>query len=138
VTPQISDNDEVVLHVHPAISEVLEQERSFDVADQNFTLPLARSTIRESDSIIFAKSEQVVVIGGLIQSVMRDDNSATPWVSKVPVLGNAFKQRGQVSKKQELVILLKPRIVNAQSTADSINDSLTRIRDAHSKYDLGN
>jgi MSHA biogenesis protein MshL len=138
VTPQISDNDEVILHVHPAISEVLEQVRSFDVADQNFTLPLASSTIRESDSIIFAKSEQVVVIGGLIQSITRDDNSATPWASKIPILGNAFKQRAQASKKQELVILIKPRVVNSKTMVDSISGSLTRIRKSHAQFELDN
>lgn len=134
VTPQISDNNDVILHVHPTISEVSEQNRSFSVASQNFTLPLAQSSIRESDSIIFAKSDQVVVIGGLIQSTSRDNDAATPWVSKIPVLGNFFKQRAQTGTKRELVILLRPKVMSQQAVDDAVAGSLSRFQKLHSKF----
>lgn len=132
VTPQIGDDDAIVLHVHPTVSEVVEQQRSFTVGDQPFELPLAQSSIRESDSIIYAKSDQVVVIGGLIQNVSKDTNGATPWASKVPILGNAFKQKDQQSTKRELVILLRPRVFSDRVNAELINDSLERFSTLHS------
>lgn len=127
VTPQIGEDDAIVLHVHPTVSEVVEQQRSFTVGDQPFELPLAQSSIRESDSIIYAKSDQVVVIGGLIQNVTKDTNAATPWASKIPVLGNAFKQKDQRSTKRELVILLRPRVYTESVNADAISESLERF-----------
>jgi len=127
VTPQIGEDDSIVLHVHPTVSEVVEQQRSFTVGDQPFQLPLAQSSIRESDSIIYAQSDQVVVIGGLIQNVSKASNAATPWASKIPLLGNAFKQKDQRSTKRELVILLRPRVFSDKVNAEVINDSLERF-----------
>lgn len=138
VTPQIGEDDAIVLHVHPTVSEVVEQQRSFTVGDQPFELPLAQSSIRESDSIIYAKSDQVVVIGGLIQNVSKDSNAATPWVSKIPLLGNAFKQKDQQSTKRELVILLRPRVFSDRVNAEMINNSLKRFSTFHSTISPGN
>jgi len=127
VTPQIGEDDSIVLHVHPTVSEVIEQQRSFTVGDQPFQLPLAQSSIRESDSIIYAQSDQVVVIGGLIQNVSKVSNAATPWASKIPIIGNAFKQKDQQSTKRELVILLRPRVFSDRVNAEEINGSLERF-----------
>jgi len=127
VTPQIGEDNSIVLHVHPTVSEVVEQQRSFTVGDQPFQLPLAQSSIRESDSIIYAQSDQVVVIGGLIQNVSKASNAATPWASKIPIIGNAFKQKDQRSTKRELVILLRPRVFSDSVNAEVINDSLERF-----------
>ena len=127
VTPQIGVDDSIVLHVHPTVSEVVEQQRSFTVGDQPFELPLAQSSIRESDSIIYAQSDQVVVIGGLIQNVSKASNAATPWASKIPIIGNAFKQKDQRSTKRELVILLRPRVFSDSVNAEVIKNSLERF-----------
>ncbi|HEY3487990.1 MAG TPA: secretin N-terminal domain-containing protein, partial [Gammaproteobacteria bacterium] len=68
VTPQINDKQEVILHIHPAISEVVDQVKDITVAGQDQSLPLAFSTVRESDSIVRALNGQVIVIGGLMQN----------------------------------------------------------------------
>src|SRR5690606_27423394 len=68
VTPQISEDGAITLHVHPSVSEVSDQEKVITVGERDVTLPLARSTVRETDSIIRAESGQIVVIGGLIQN----------------------------------------------------------------------
>ncbi|NND39974.1 MAG: pilus (MSHA type) biogenesis protein MshL [Pseudomonadales bacterium] len=131
VTPQIGGDGSIVLHVHPAVSEVVEQQRSFTVGSDTFNLPLAQSSIRESDSIIYAEDNQVVVIGGLIQNVTEDSNAATPWISKVPLLGAAFKQKDQKSLKRELVILLRPRVSSDEATRSSLAGSMDRIKRMH-------
>ena len=138
VTPQISEDNNIVLHVHPTVSEVVEQQRVFTVGSEDFELPLAQSSIRESDSIIYAKSDQVVVIGGLIQNVSADSNAATPWVSKVPLLGNAFKQKDQRSTKRELVILLRPRVFTDEVNTETISESLDRFSNMHSEINYSN
>ena len=113
VTPQISDADEVILHVHPAITEVTDQTKSFTVADETLELPLALSSIRESDSIVRAKSGQIVVIGGLIQNDTRDETAGIPWVSRIPWLGRLFEYSRLASRQTELVILLRPMVVSS-------------------------
>ena len=52
VTPQISGKGEVILHIHPSISEVTDQTKTITLGDDELQLPLAFSTVRESDSIV--------------------------------------------------------------------------------------
>ncbi|PVY70311.1 MSHA biogenesis protein MshL [Tamilnaduibacter salinus] len=108
VTPQISENGTITLHVHPSVSEVSDQEKVITVGDRDVTLPLALSTVRETDSVIKAQSGQIVVIGGLIQNKSEDNNAAVPFFSEIPWIGELFKQRRFESRKSELVILLRP------------------------------
>ncbi len=129
VTPQISDNDVVTLHVHPSVSEVEDQEKLITIGDEDVTLPLALSTVRETDSVVRARSGQIVVIGGLIQDRTEETVSAVPFFSEIPVIGELFKQRDYESRKSELVILLKPMIANADRYRQDVEDSRQRIRD---------
>jgi MSHA biogenesis protein MshL len=116
VTPQISESGEVTLHVHPSISEVVDQQKSVVIGNIQQQLPLAHSTVRETDSIVRARSGQVVVIGGLMQDIIDDKDAKTPLVGDIPLVGNLFKHKKHNSVKSELVILLRPIVVedNAQ------------------------
>ncbi len=108
VTPQISESGSITLHVHPSVSEVNDQNKVITIGERDVTLPLAISTVRETDSVIRAESGQIVVIGGLIQNTSEDNNAAVPFFSDIPVVGELFKQRRFQSRKSELVILLRP------------------------------
>ena len=119
VTPQISESGSITLHVHPSVSEVDDQNKVITIGERDVTLPLAISTVRETDSVIRAESGQIVVIGGLIQNSSEDTNSAVPFFSDIPVVGELFKQRRFKSRKSELVILLRPVVSEpARVTAD--------------------
>ncbi len=111
VTPQIGDNNEVILHVHPSVTEVVERNKVIEVGDSTFDLPLAYSSIREADSIIRARSGQVVVIGGLLQNKKTKNDASVPWLSRIPVLGYLFRQSRRSIVKSELIILLQPKII---------------------------
>ncbi len=128
VTPQISPDDEVILHIHPSVSEVNDQTKNITLGGQTQQLPLALSTVRESDSVVKARSGQVVVIGGLMQNRTDNDDGGVPVLSKVPLLGNLFKQKRKQNIRSELVILLKPIVVNSNKTWTSyIKESQQRI-----------
>lgn len=128
VTPQISQDNEVILHIHPSVSEVNDQTKSITIAGQIQQLPLALSTVRESDSVVKARSGQVVVIGGLMQNKTANDDASVPGVGDVPFLGNLFGQKKKVNTRSELVILLKPIVVSSSKTWSSyIQQSQQRI-----------
>lgn len=127
VTPQIAEDGAITLHVHPSVSEVNDQEKVITVGDRDVTLPLARSTVRETDSVIRAESGQIVVIGGLIQNSSEDNNSAVPFFSEIPLIGELFKQRRFQSRKSELVILLRPVVVGAEQMNADIAASRERM-----------
>lgn len=126
VTPQIAEDGAITLHVHPSVSEVNDQEKVITVGDRDVTLPLARSTVRETDSVIRAESGQIVVIGGLIQTNSEDNNSAVPFFSDIPLVGELFKQRRFQSRKSELVILLRPVVVGG---AETMNQDIAGSRE---------
>lgn len=128
VTPQISQDGEVILHIHPSVSEVKDQTKNITLAGQTQQLPLALSTVRESDSVVKARSGQIIVIGGLMQNRTANDDGGVPVLSKVPILGNLFKQTSKQNTRSELVILLKPIVVNSERTwTNYIKQSQSRI-----------
>lgn len=127
VTPQISANDEIILHVHPSISEVSDQVKIITLGDSQVELPLALSTIRETDSIVFARSGEVIVLGGLMQDVSRADNSGMPGLADIPLLGHLFSQESNSTVKSELVILLKPMIMGPEGLPETIKESSRRF-----------
>lgn len=124
VTPQISEQGNIVLHIHPTVSEVDDQQKQVNVGNDTYTLPLALSSIRESDSIVRAESGQVIVIGGLMKSQNADRHEDTPLLSEIPGLGNLFKQRRSSGEKTELVILLRPVLADSESWKNELERSL--------------
>lgn len=128
VTPQIDPDGNIVLHIHPSISEVEDQEKLLTLGDEQVTLPLARSTIRESDSIIRAQSGQVVVIGGLMQTQTSDTDSGLPFLKDVEGLGHLFKQKNMRNRKTELVILIRPILVEDDTWNTYLKGARDRMR----------
>jgi MSHA biogenesis protein MshL len=113
VTPQIDDNGFVILHVHPSVSDVAEKSKVVNLGSLGtFTLPLASSNINESDTIVRLLDGDIVAIGGLMSSTVNKDGSKVPLVGDVPGVGNLFKQHADSSQKTELVILIKPTVIN--------------------------
>jgi len=115
VTPQIDKSGSVILHVHPSVTETAEQTKVIQVGDQQIQLPLAQSNIRESDTVIRARDGEIVVIGGLMETVTNEKESKTPLLGDIPVLGNMFKNIAKTQTKRELVILLRPSVVQPDS-----------------------
>jgi len=129
VTPQISADGEVTLHIHPTVSEVTDQQKVLTVSGETDTLPLAFSEIRESDSIVKARSGQIIVIGGLMRNSTTDENFGVPGLSKIPGIGRLFRSKRSVERKTELVILLKPIVIDSDDTWTKMaGDSLERIK----------
>ena len=128
VTPQIDANDNVVLHIHPSVSEVTQRTKTLRIADRNYELPLALSSIQESDNIVRAASGQIIIIGGLMKEGASDDNASVPLLGDIPVLGNLFKHKRITRIKKELVILLKPTVVETgRGWSDMVGESQGRI-----------
>lgn len=111
VTPQISDSGEVILHIHPTVSQVTSNIQVLTVSGATDSLPLALSQVRESDSIVKAKSGQLIVIGGLMQTTRTSEEYAIPGLGALPVVGNLFKSQQKTDIHSELVILLRPIVI---------------------------
>jgi len=111
VTPQISDAGDIILHIHPVISEVRDQSKELIIGNSTFSFPLALREVRESDSVVRAKSGQLVVLGGLIQEAKRERQSDRSPFSELLPLNFFFRNQSVTSSRTELVILMKPKIL---------------------------
>jgi MSHA biogenesis protein MshL len=129
VTPQIDDQGNVLLHVHPAVIEVEQQTKKILYRSEEIELPLARSSIRESDSVIRAKDGDVVVIGGLMKSNTVDQVSKVPFLGDVPALGHLFRNTTKLTQKTELVILLKPTVVGVNTWQKELERSRSLLQE---------
>ncbi|MDR3477045.1 MAG: pilus (MSHA type) biogenesis protein MshL [Gammaproteobacteria bacterium] len=143
VTPQIGKNGNIILHIHPSVSQVREQQKNITLGSSGtstpntLSLPLALSTIRESDNIVRAKSGQVVVIGGLMQNATAENTAGTPGLSRIPFIGAFFRRTSQVASKSELVILLRPVIVDNHTWTESLERADQNIQDVRRGFHIG-
>ena len=111
VTPQIDEDGNIILHVHPAISTVTEKEKVINLGDLGtFVLPLASSNINETDSIVRVQNGSIVAIGGLMRHEKNTGTAQLPGASGF--FANVLGQRSAGTSKRELVILIKPTVIN--------------------------
>jgi MSHA biogenesis protein MshL len=131
ITPQISANGEITLHVHPIITAVEEQTKS--IGGQ--VVPLARTTTREIDSVIKADNGRIVVLGGLAFERNVNQTAGIPGVSRIPLVGDALEQRQTQTVKSEFIILLKPIIANKEGDSRVLRESNERFREINRAID---
>jgi MSHA biogenesis protein MshL len=110
-TASIINDREVILHIHPTITRVTEEEKTLTLNQQRTVLPLALIQSREADTIVKANSGDIIVIGGLMQnSVEMDRSNFNTKNSFLNKLLKAFGNKQDYNLKSELVILLRPVI----------------------------
>jgi general secretion pathway protein D len=117
VLPQVSDSDSVVLNLRPTI-----RRRVRDVNDPNPALqirniksPIPEFETREFESILNVPSGQIAVLGGLIQDSSETTEHTVPGLREIPGIGLLFENRGDLNRKTELVIFLRPTIIRDAS-----------------------
>ena len=118
VTPQIDKDNNIILHMHPTISQVTTVNKQVNLGTTSGTinLPLASSNVSETDSIVRTKDGRVIAIGGLMTESSVSSKSKVPGLGDIKGIGNAFRQKGSAVSKTELVILLKSTVVQGQDT----------------------
>jgi MSHA biogenesis protein MshL len=136
VTPQISDDGTVLMHIHPTVSEVSDQTKRISFGGTSNDLPLAVSQIRESDSVVRAHSSQVIVIGGLMREIRQRNDYKTPFLGDVPGVGHLFKSKRDLSTTVELVLLLRPVVVDDNNMDAMVIESTERAAALSKKGDV--
>ncbi|WP_323915426.1 pilus (MSHA type) biogenesis protein MshL [Aeromonas veronii] len=124
VTPQIDEEGKVLLHIHPSVIDTEEQTKTIKVTDSDtLVLPLAKSSIRESDTVVQANNGDIIVIGGLMKTDKQEIVSKVPLLGDIPWVGEAFTNRRESTKKVELVIMLKPTVVEKDTWQNELQRS---------------
>ena len=111
VTPQLSEGGQIILHIHPTVSNVTSKTLNVTANGVANSLPLAYSEVREADTVVKAMSGQLIVIGGLMQLDKTTQDYKVPGLGDIPVVGNLFRSQQKTMTRTELVILLRPVLV---------------------------
>ena len=133
VTPQISEDDQITLHIHPSVSLVTDKTKTLNLGSLGtFTLPLASSNINESDTIVRVQDGTIAAIGGLMKQTQSNNNSGLPGTTDSTTFGNIFGSRSSRLTKSELVILLKVTVIKGenawQQQAVEVNERVQMLR----------
>ena len=135
VTPEIDNSGDITLHIHPIISTVESKPTSFNLGSSaSENLPLASSTIRESDNIVRAKNNQIILIGGMMEDKGANHEGGTPFLSKIPIAGNLFKRQDRLGTKTEIVILLQPKLINGDVANELLRESAKKFSDMDTDF----
>jgi MSHA biogenesis protein MshL len=129
VTPQIDEHDQIILHLRPSVSVVNEKQKNVNLGTQlgTFQLPLASSTVNESDSVVRVQDGTIVAIGGLMKQTQATSASGLPGTTDY-ALGGLVGTKSRAASKSELVILLKPTIIrNERSWQADAADTQERM-----------
>jgi MSHA biogenesis protein MshL len=140
VTPQIDDRGNIILHIHPSVSQVSTVNKVIDLGTLggSLNLPLASSNTSETDSVVRGQDGQIVAIGGLMRQASVSDRSQIPGAGGVPGVGGLFRNTNQVNQKRELVILLKPTVIQGNNNwSQDILESQQRIQQLDPRNALG-
>lgn len=130
VTPQIDERGNIILHIRPSVSLVTTVNKSIDVGGvRPFSLPVPSSNTSETDSVVRGRDGHIIAIGGLMRQSSMGDRSQVPGAGDVPVVGALFRNTSQIMQKRELVILLKPTIIQEDSSwAEDMMETQRRIQ----------
>ena len=113
VLPQINPTEAIVLNVRPTIRRQVGVARDPNPALQGLTtqndIPVFET--REFDSVLRLQSGQVGVLAGLMQDIVEQTDTGIPGVRSIPIIGEIFSNRSQLSRKTELVIFLKATVI---------------------------
>jgi MSHA biogenesis protein MshL len=112
VTPQLAESGQIILHIHPTVSNVTSKTLNVTANGIANSLPLAYSEVREADTVVKAMSGQLIVIGGLMQLDKTSQDYRVPGLGDIPVVGNLFRSQQKTLTRSELVILLRPVLVD--------------------------
>jgi MSHA biogenesis protein MshL len=128
VTPQIDENGQIILHIHPSVSQVSTDNKDITLgAAGSLRLPLAKSNVSETDTVVRVSDGNIVALGGLMKLDLRDSRGGLPGVNDNGAGGLLFRNANKQLVKKEMVILLKPTVIQGDRSWDDDIDQ-TRAR----------
>jgi general secretion pathway protein D len=128
VTPQINDSDTVLLNIRPSITRLLTPalDPTPGLAFQN---AIPQTSTREMESILKIENNQIAVLGGLMENSINKTTNEVPLLARIPILGNLFQNRDDTTSKTELVIFLRPVVINSASVSGDFSEFRSRLPD---------
>ncbi len=133
VTPVVLSGGRISLRLSVEVSD-LTNNGAFSMGVGNNVLVIPALNVRRVSNTVEIPSGQSLMIGGLVQSVTRENLDALPGLTSVPVLGALFRSRDFLQGETELVVIVTPYLVNPTNPGNfqTPADGLQLANDAES------
>jgi len=113
VKPQVNDSGLISLEISQEVSALGD---NVQIGGQNF----ASVNKTEATSNLVAQDGETIIIGGLIREDIQHSKSGIPFLSSIPILGTLFSSVNDRNTRNELIILLTPRVVKSKMEASKL------------------
>lgn len=131
VTPQINENDTVLLNLRPSITRLLGYVNDPNPSLGSIPNRVPKTQTREMESVLRIENNQTAVLGGLMQDEINNQSDVIPGLSSIPFAGNLFKNRNDTKSKTELVIFLRPVVIKDSSLDGDYSAYKSNLPDAN-------
>jgi type IV pilus assembly protein PilQ len=112
VTPVITDDGQILMKVRPEVSDGV----------INATTQLPESKTTEVETTVMLRDGRGMVIGGLIKEEDTENQSKLPIIGDMKYIGRLFQRRTYVRSRNEIIVVLVPRLVPLNSPASELED----------------
>lgn len=117
VTPHLARRDQMIrLHLQPVFSVVTGEVQ---VAGIGVTYPQPVVDRRQADTKLLVKNGQTVVLGGLRKKEVTKQLNKIPLLGDLPIIGNAFRFKGEDTVNSELLVFITPWIIEEPSLSEA-------------------
>jgi general secretion pathway protein D len=120
ITPQINEGDSMLLEISQEISSIAQSAAAVDLITNQ----------RIIETTVIVDDGEILVLGGLLEDVLRESDQRVPVLGSIPVLGALFRSQRTEKVKTNLMIFIKPTILrDAATTAFETNAKYNMIRE---------
>ncbi len=113
VKPRVNEGGLVSLEIYQEVSTF--ETITLGIADKQIIINKTDATTN-----VVVQNNQTIVIGGLIREDKTKSASGIPFLSRIPLIGWAFGSWDDSDSRQELIILLTPRVIRSAEEAASV------------------
>jgi len=118
VTPRVNANGMVIMEIKQTVSSAVKTETGVN------TSPTIQK--KEIESSVAVQDSETIVLGGLIDNNNSNAIGGIPWLNELPWIGPLFGNTDRENIKNELVVLITPRVVKSKQDSRLISDEFKR------------
>lgn len=116
ITPEISEENEIILRINPSVSSFKYSADNEQRAIGNERVMAPDTQEKKLSTVVKVKDGSTIILGGLIDSAKGKDDTSVPLLSSIPLLGEAFKHSADTLTTRELVFVITPKIIGSKGT----------------------
>lgn len=133
VLPLINPEGLVVMEIQQSVQQV-----AGSVTIDGNDVPVTQD--QNASAYVAVKDQDTIILGGFIQNTMSRNSSGVPFLKDIPLLGNLFKSRSRNDNRRELVVLIRPTVLETPADAaklvDRRKDTTPNVKEAEVDFEI--